>query len=85
MVVENNHPAIIDPLMFSIVQKLMERDTRRPPKEDVLLPLAGVLFCPDCGRALQRRTVTRGEQKYYYYVCATYKDGQGCKKPFYMR
>ena len=78
VVVENNHPAIIDPLMFSIVQKLMERDTRRPPKEDVLLPLAGVLFCPDCGRALQRRTVTRGEQKYYYYVCATYKDGEGC-------
>ena len=78
VVVENNHPAIIDPLMFSIVQKLMERDTRRPPKEDVLLPLAGVLFCPDCGRALQRRTVTRGEQKYYYYVCATYKDGKGC-------
>lgn len=78
VVVENNHPAIIDPLMFSIVQKMMERDTRRPPKEDVLLPLAGVLFCPDCGRALQRRTVTRGEQKYCYYVCATYKDGKGC-------
>lgn len=78
VVVENNHPAIIDPLMFSIVQKMMERDTRRPPKEDVLLPLAGVLFCPDCGRTLQRRTVTRGEQKYYYYVCATYKDGKGC-------
>ncbi len=78
VVVENNHPAIIDPLMFSIVQKMMERDTRRPPKEDVLLPLAGVLFCPDCGRALQRRTVTKGEQKYCYYVCATYKDGKGC-------
>ncbi len=78
VVVENNHPAIIDPLMFSIVQKMMERDTRRPPKEDVLLPLAGVLFCPDCGRTLQRRTVTKGEQKYCYYVCATYKDGKGC-------
>lgn len=78
VIVENNHPAIIDPLMFSIVQKMMERDTRRPPKENVLLPLAGVLFCPDCGRTLQRRTVTRGEQKYCYYVCATYKDGKGC-------
>lgn len=78
VVVENNHQAIIDPLMFTIVQKMMERDTRRPPNKDVLLPLAGVLFCPDCGRALQRRTVTRGEQKYCYYVCATYKDGKGC-------
>lgn len=78
VVVENNHQAIIDPLMFSIVQKMMERDTRRSPKKDILLPLAGVLFCPDCGRSLQRRTVTRGEQKYCYYVCATYKDGKGC-------
>lgn len=78
VVVENNHQAIIDPLMFSIVQKMMERDTRRSPKKDILLPLAGVLFCPDCGRSLQRRTVTKGEQKYCYYVCATYKDGKGC-------
>lgn len=78
VVVENNHPAIIDPLMFSTVQKMMERDTRRPPKKDTLLPLAGILFCPDCGRTLQRRTVTRGKRKHYYYVCATYKDGKGC-------
>ncbi|MCM1508542.1 MAG: recombinase family protein [Ruminococcus flavefaciens] len=77
-VVENNHQAIIDPLIFSTVQKMMGRDTRRPPDKDVLLPLAGVLFCPDCGRTLQRRTVTRGKQKYYYYVCANYKNGKGC-------
>lgn len=78
VVVENNHQAIIDPLIFSTVQKMMKRDTRRPPDTDVLLPLAGVLFCPDCGRSLQRRTVTRGKQKYYYYVCASYKNGKGC-------
>lgn len=78
VVVENNHQAIIDPLIFSTVQKMMKRDTRRSPDTDVLLPLAGVLFCPDCGRSLQRRTVTRGKQKYYYYVCASYKNGKGC-------
>lgn len=78
VVVENNHQAIIDPLVFSTVQKMMERDTRRPPNTDVLLPLAGVLFCPDCGFSLQRRTVKRGKQKYYYYVCASYKNGKGC-------
>ena len=27
---------------------------------------------------MQRRTVTRGKRKHYYYVCATYKDGKGC-------
>ncbi len=78
VVVENNHQAIIDPLVFSTVQKMMERDTRRPPNTDVLLPLAGVLFCPDCGLSLQRRTVKRGKQTYYYYVCASYKNGKGC-------
>lgn len=78
VVVENNHPAIIDPLMFSTVQKMMERDTRRPPRQKALLPLAGVLFCPDCGRSLQRRTVKKGDQKYCYYVCGTYKDAKGC-------
>ncbi len=78
VVVENNHQAIIDPLVFSTVQKMMERDTRRPPNTDVLLPLAGILFCPDCGFSLQRRTVKRGKQKYYYYVCASYKNGKGC-------
>lgn len=78
VVVENNHQAIINPLVFSTVQKMMERDTRRPPNADVLLPLAGVLFCPDCGFSLQRRTVKRGKQTYYYYVCASYKNGKGC-------
>lgn len=52
VVVEHNHPAIIDPLIFSVVQKLMERDTRRSPYRDTVLPLAGTLFCPDCKRAM---------------------------------
>lgn len=78
IVVENNHQAIIDPLLFSVVQKMMRRDTRCPPRGEILLPLAGVLFCPDCGRSMQLRSVKRGEQTYRYYVCATYKDGKGC-------
>ena len=78
VVVEHNHPAIIDPLIFSVVQKLMERDTRRSPYRDTVLPLAGTLFCPDCKRAMQLRSVKRGERKYHYYVCSTYKNGKGC-------
>ena len=77
-IVENNHPAIVDPLMFALVQKMLLRDTRRVPGNDVLLPLAGVLFCADCSRSLLRRGVTRGKKKFYYYVCSTYKRGGGC-------
>lgn len=77
-VVENNHPAIIDPLMFALVQKMLLRDTRRAPGNDVLLPLAGVLFCADCNRSMLRRSVTRGKKKFYYYVCSNYKRGNGC-------
>ena len=78
VVVEHNHPPIIDSLIFSTVQKLMERDTRRSPYRNTVLPLAGTLFCPDCQRAMQLRNVKRGNRKYYYYVCATYKNGKGC-------
>lgn len=77
-VVENNHPAIIDPLMFALIQKMLLRDTRRAPGNDTLLPLSGVLFCADCGRSLLRRVVTRGKRKFHYYVCSTYKRGDGC-------
>lgn len=77
-IVENNHPAIVDPLMFALVQKILLRDTRRVPGNDVLLPLAGVLFCADCNRSLLRRGVTRGKKKFYYYVCSTYKRGGDC-------
>ncbi len=77
-VVENNHEAIIDPLTFMLVQKMLERDTRTSPTENAVLPLAGVLFCPDCGRAMSRRSVTRGNKKFYYYICSTNKRGKGC-------
>lgn len=76
--VPNNHPPIIDPLMFSVVQRMMERDTRISPKNQVVLPLAGVLFCADCGSSMLRRSVTRGNRKFYYYVCSGNKKGKGC-------
>lgn len=77
-VVENNHTAIIDPLTFMAVQKMLERDTRTSPNEEVVLPLSGVLYCPDCHRIMCRRSVTRGNKKFFYYVCSTNKRGNGC-------
>lgn len=78
VVVEENHDAIIDPLVFSVVQKMLERDTRTCPTEEAVLPLAGVLFCADCKSSMCRRSVTRSGKKFHYYVCGTNKHGKGC-------
>lgn len=77
-VIKDNHPAIIDPIVFTSVQKMLKRDTRSAPESTVVYPLAGVLYCPDCGRPLGRRTATKNGKKYHYYVCSTYKNGKGC-------
>lgn len=77
-IVENNHEAIIDPLLFEAVQRVLGRDTRRSPNEEAVLPLAGVIFCADCGRSMIRRSVTRAKKKFFYYVCSTNKRGNGC-------
>ena len=78
IVVANNHPAIIDPLVFYIVGRLLERDTRRSPNSQTVNPLAGVLYCADCNRAMALRTVTRSEKKFYYYVCSSFKNRKTC-------
>lgn len=78
VVVEQNHDAIIDPLLFAIVQKMLERDTRTSPDEEAVLPLAGMIFCADCKRSMCRRSVTRCGKKFFYYVCSSNKQGKGC-------
>ena len=77
-VVKHNHEPIVDELAFLLVQQILQRDTRTPPDAETVQPLAGLLFCPDCGRAMCRRSVTRGRKKFYYYVCSTNKHGRGC-------
>lgn len=78
VVVKNTHEAIIDPLTFEAVQTVMKRDTRTSPKEETIWPLAGLLYCADCGRTMIRRSETRGSRKYSYYICSSYKKGEGC-------
>ena len=78
VVVEKNHEPVVDSLIFYTVQRMLERDTRTSPQREVVLPLAGVLFCPDCKRAMCRRSVTRCHRKFYYYVCSSNKRGNGC-------
>jgi len=72
VVVENNHDPIIDPLTFMIVQRMLERDTRTAPQNDIVYPLSGMVFCADCGAKLYQvrgRNLPQSE----YMVCATYR------------
>lgn len=78
VVVKNNHEPVVDDLVFTTVQRMLERDMRTPPEKETVLPLSGVLFCPDCHRSMCRRSVTRGNRKFFYYVCSTHKRGKGC-------
>ena len=77
-VIKDNHPAIIDPLMFAAVQRMLERDTRTSPQGEAVFPLSGVIFCADCGQSMLRRSVARGNRKFHYYVCSGNKKGWGC-------
>lgn len=78
IVVENNHDAIIEPVIFNIVQKMMGRDTRTSPGEEAVFPLAGMVFCADCKSPMCRRSVMRSGRKFYYYICTLNKRGKGC-------
>mgnify|MGYP003307048353 CR=1 FL=1 len=77
-VINDNHEAIIDEFTFNAVQKVLARDTRVTAKADAVDPLSGMMFCADCGRSMVKRSVSRGNKKFYYYVCHTNKKGAGC-------
>lgn len=63
-VVEKNHAPIIGEELFTSVQHLLSLDTRTSPSEEVVQPLAGMLYCADCGRAMCRRSVKRGNRMF---------------------
>lgn len=75
---KDNHEAIIDEYTFESVQKVLKRDTRVAPKTEAVNPLSGLVFCADCGRSMIKRSVSRGNKKFHYYICSTNKKGDGC-------
>ena len=84
--IENAHIPLIDPCLFEIVQTLLERDTRTSPKADSVFPLAGLLYCGDCGQPMVRKTTTYSlkgagdfpSQKYAYFVCQGQSTEKSC-------
>ena len=77
-VVKDNHEAIIDTFTFYAVKKALSVDTRVTAKAGIVDPLSGMMVCADCGRSMVKRSVPRGKKKFSYYVCHTYKKGDGC-------
>lgn len=68
--VEDMHEAIIPKSDFDIVQEILLRDTRVAPEQAEVFPLAGMVFCADCGEPMVRKTVPAGGKRYVYYVCS---------------
>ncbi len=69
VVVEHNHEPIVDELMFSVVQQILQRDTRTSPVGEAVQPFSGFVFCGECKKPMRRRTVTRNGKKFYYFTC----------------
>lgn len=82
IIVENNHEPIIEPEIFRAVNQALERDTKVSAK-GIVYPLSGMLYCGDCGNQMVTRTVTRGNKKFSYFVCASSKYGGTCTSHSY--
>lgn len=76
--VENTHEPIVSRETFDNVAKILLTDTRTPPQTEVVLPLAGLLYCGDCRRSMTRKNNSSPEKPYYYYICSGSKKKTGC-------
>lgn len=76
--VEEMHEAIITKSEFALVQELLLRDTRVSPDKTEVFPLAGMVYCADCGEPMVRKTIPSNGKKYFYYVCSGNKRDKSC-------
>ena len=76
--IENNHEPIIDKEAFHDVAKILRSDTRTAPSEETVYPLAGLIYCGDCGKSMVRKNNASSKKPYIYYVCSGCKSGSGC-------
>ncbi len=84
-IVEHAHEPIISPKDFYLVQRIMELDTRTSPNETELFPLAGLLYCAECGDSMIRKTVSSNNKKFYYYICSKHKKSKSCSSHIISR
>ncbi len=84
-VVRGTHEPLVPPEDFDRAQELMETDTRAAGPRGEVHPLAGLVRCADCGRALTRRRVRHSYGVYEYYLCPTYKQSRTACTPHSAR
>lgn len=78
--VENTHEPVISEDDFSIVQGLLQSDSRVSPEMKHAGLFAGLLFCGDCGEQMVRRIVRYKGKSRVYYICSTKNRGDGCSR-----
>jgi len=76
--VKNAHAPIISPILFNAVSKLLKRDIRVSPQEDIVYPLAGLVYCGACKKSMVRKQIKVGGKYYTYYICSSYKMDRSC-------
>ena len=74
-VVYDTHEPIISKADFEIVNNLLRQDTRTAPKQDVVYPLSGMIYCGDCGNNMVR---TKSDRMYYYVCASSRKKNKTC-------
>lgn len=77
--VENSHEPIVSSDTFENVGKILRADTRTAPGEKTVYPLAGLVYCGDCGRSMVRKNNASSGNPYIYYICSESKKKSGCK------
>ena len=80
--VEQSHPAIIDPAVFEMVQREMERRTREGGRYSGVSIFSGKIRCGECGGSFGSK-VWHSTDKYRrtVYRCNNKYDGQKCQTP----
>ena len=80
--VEQSHPAIIDPAVFEMVQREMERRTREGGRYSGVNIFSGKIRCGACGGSFGAK-VWHSTDKYrrIIYRCNNKYDGQKCRTP----
>lgn len=56
LIAEGKHQALISEDLFQKAQEKLGRNTREPFSRELVNPLAGLLYCKNCGTAMTRRT-----------------------------
>lgn len=84
VIFENTHEALISQEQWDIVQKNRQQ-RRRPTRMGDMGMFSGLLFCADCGHALNLNRTKSWAREQDNYTCGAYKQGKGKCTAHYIR